>query len=759
MRNIVKIKGQVIHQFFPKNKKKIYDGDYGILRVEVTEEISGNVVLDEKDEEEYLFSERKVITVKGECMAFNYIDCYTFLLEETESSGFGVQYDIMMMFQPQKLETNEHVKTFLSQILTPIQTEELIKTFDNPIEILENHDIKSLKKVKGIGAATSIHIIEKYENNKDYSKAYVELGDYGLTAKMIKKIIKNYKSPEVAINKIKSNIYVLADEVDGIGFKKADAIAKKNGISKESDCRIEGWLLWYLKNSANSGDSYVSRKQLFHDMFEDLKDANRDILKSRISTVFNSLYDKKVLWWDEEKRNIGLFEYLTLEKKILSELTRLNYDNKISIDNLDEKIKNMESSQGWVFTDEQKNGIQAILNNNLTFITGLGGTGKSTVVTSAVKLFGFSNIAQVALAGRAAQRMFEMNGIESFTIHKLLGILEGEEETNAKVEKDLLIIDEASMIGGDLFYTLLRSISGDTRVVILGDNGQLTPIGKCNVFSDVLNSSVMNTIKLTQIHRQAKASGIISSSINIRNGKQLFKKDYSGEDVHGELKDFKTKIVQSKESIPAKIGLAFKDGLVRYKSVEDVQVVVALKEKGDISTFNLNKSLQRIYNAKTSKYITISLSKTKEYNLFIGDKVINMKNNYNTINTEGVITPIFNGNIGIVKSISDIEIIINFVGIGEIIVERKHYKNIELAYAVTTHKLQGSSAKYVICAFDYSAFVLLNREMIYTAITRAEKECLLIGQSDAIRHAISHSENKRKNTHLQRLLLDTVKQV
>lgn len=753
MQDMVKFKGQVVSQFFPKGRKKIYDGDFGILRVEVIEEIQGTVEVDEKDKATYEFDGRKVITVKGECLEYNYLDVYTFLAEQV-GSDFGLQYNIALMFHPQELETKEHVKTFLSQILTNTQTEEIMKTFDDPLAVLEKGDINSLKQIKGVGDATAVHMIKKYENNKDFSVAFVELGKYGLSVPMIKKIIKSYKSPDIAVKKIKENIYILADEINGIGFKKADQIAKKNGVSKESDYRIQGWLMWYLNNSANAGDSYVPRNVLFKDMFTDLGDAKLDVLKSRISPVFNGLRDKGVLWWDDGKKNIGLKTYLSLETSIKAELMRLSYPNKTQVNGLESRIEKMQEEQGWDFTDEQISGIYEILNNNLTFVTGLGGSGKSTVVTSAVKLFGFSKIAQVALAGRAAQRMFELNGIESYTIHKLLGLGENDEdeEDDSTIDLDLLIIDEASMIGGDLFIKLLRAIDSKTRVVIVGDNGQLTPIGKCNVFSDVLNSGVLPCVKLTKIHRQAEASGIISSSIDIRQGKQLFPKDYSGKQTIGELEDFDIRIFANKEVVPSKVCTAFKEGIQKYKTIEDVQVVVPLRENGQLSTFKLNKVLQQIYNSNNKKKITISKSKDKSYDISVGDKVINMKNNYKTVSTSGILTPTFNGNIGMVNSVSEEKLVIDFWGIGEIIIERAYFKNIELAYAVTTHKLQGSSAKYVICAFDFSAYMLLNREMIYTAITRAEKQCTLIGESNAIRYAVSHSENKRKNTHLTRLL-------
>ena len=325
---------------------------------------------------------------------------------------------------------------------------------------------------------------------------------------------------------------------------------------------------------------------------------------------------------------------------------------------------------------------------------------------------------------------------------------------------DVVVIDEATMINGSLFLCLLEAIPTGAKVVILGDIQQLTPIGNCQVFNDLLTCGVIKTVKLTKPHRQALRSGIIPLSMEIANNKPIFNNKFTGKQTLGELQDMFLDIHNKDCDLAQLVVEKFKEEMEIYKDVMKVQVCVPMRLRGSLSCYNLNNMIQEVYNPKNEfvdneDCIRILMEKgtdeddRREYVLRVNDKVVNTVNNYNTISTNGVKTPIYNGNIGCITSIgSDGIVTIDFEGIGEVILDKNESKNLELAYAMTTHKLQGSGFDSVIVAMDGSSFIMNNAEQLYTAITRAKKRCTLVGDTTAIRKAILTKEVNKKQTFL-----------
>ncbi len=741
------------------NQIRYYKDNWGILSVSLIDSIYGVINTDKYNS----------FIVKGNMGEPNYQDTFTIVANETDDPKWGKQYELIYMGVSADISTEDKQKIFLSKILTQRQIENLYNTIENPIEVLENEDIKQLTKVKGIGVTTAVALIERYKEHIDYSIAYVELDKYGLTPNAIRKIVDMYQSPELAIQKIKENPYILADEVEGIGWKKADSIALSVGIHPHAPERIKAFITYFLECNANDGDSFISPSLLMDGIVANIGDELDD------EHLRNVLYDMQdVLWWDEDKTKIGLKRYYDLEFKITEELIRiLNGQNNFEYKNWENDIKEVEKKQGWEYTSQQIEGIKTVLENQVVMITGLAGTGKSSVVAGMLKVLENYSFAQCALSGRAAARMTEITNVTGYTIHRLLGFIprQGFEfNKNNPLNEDIIIVDEVSMIGGYLFYSLIQAIKNGAKLIMLADIGQLESIGVLNVASDIINSNKIPVVRLDKIHRQAQKSAIITESIKVRNGVQLCDNSFNDKEIRGELQDLELDIYLNKDKTAQKVIEKFKENLPKVNNIMDIQVILPMKTNGKSSTFNINQELQNIYNPynPSIKEIEIRHSKNLSYKLRINDKVMNTRNNYKTIkynpysedeeelyNNDSdlqVFTPIFNGNLGVIKEIHSSYMIIDFYTIGEIIVPQKHWKYIELGYAATCHKFQGSQSPIVIIGLDFNAYMLLTKEWIYTALTRAQEYCVLCAENKALRYAISHNGVSNKKTHLKDML-------
>lgn len=417
-------------------------------------------------------------------------------------------------------------------------------------------------------------------------------------------------------------------------------------------------------------------------------------------------------------------------------------------------INKYKTLDGYKYCFTVPSGMLVLRRKDRIFIT--GNCGKTATLNGIVKVFEDYSISACALSGKASVRITEATGLNASTIHRLLGYSHGEfiHDENCPLETDIVEVDEATMNNGDIFLSLLKAIPNGAKLVIVGDIKQLTPIGNCQVFSDILSSNVIPNITLTKIHRQATLSGIITTSIRIADQEQIFKSSFEGNMILGELQDMELDIYKTDSSPSDRVIKHFLKHYEETQNVIETQVLSPMRLKGDLSTFNLNTKIQSIINPvrEDDIFIEAKVDKDKFYRIKLGDKVINTKNNYKTINVDGEITPIFNGNMGIVKEIDNGTCVVDFIGIGEIVLDRTGVKKLELSYACTIHRAQGSGFHTAIVAIESSAYVLLNTEMLYTGITRAKKYCVLVGQNSAVRTAIKTRETKKKQTYLKDLL-------
>lgn len=733
---MIKCKMKIDRIMFPKNRE-VVSGEYCIFTAKVIEHLQGHYP---KVHEFF-----ETVTLKGEMPTIESGDELTITFDSLEENKYGASYTVVCINKEINPENKRELRDYLKFMCGDKIALELIK-LENPYKLLMEKNNEELLKVKGIKESRLEQIYKKIATYSDNSLALIELGRFGLTNTQINNICYAVGGAVSAIEICKENPYLLIKKVKGIGFKIADDIAIKCGMNPFSPVRIKSAIKYLLEEAGEAGKSYLLAPQLLQEV--------RKIVSIEFYTLDSIVKDMLVneeIVLSNDGMKVALPYYIKLEQEIAREIERIrDAESIITVpNNWMETIREIENKQGWKHTEEQLAGIEMSLNNNLLVISGKAGSGKSTVTNAMTEVLKHYDISLCCLSAKASQRLREVTGMETNTIHKLLGLgkEESEDEGNAQVYSDIVIIDEASMISGSLFLKLLRAIKSGAKVVILGDDGQLTAIGNCAVFSDLMVSKKVPHIELTKIHRQAEKSAIITKSIDFRNQVPICDKSFSGHAIMGELQDLEL-FVLPKENLLNQIKEKFLEDLKVTNDILEVQVISALKTRGVLSINNINLELQALVNPRIGDSFE-GANKTK---IFVGDKVINLKNNYGAKNEDKKTVGVWNGSIGIVQSISKNEVTINFAGIGKIVIEKENFNNINLAYAISCHASQGSQWRRVICGFDMSMYVLLNVELIYTALTRASEHCSLVIERKALDYSARTVEQKTKQTLLPMLI-------
>ena len=736
-------------RFYPKRKPQ--PDDWQIVRVEV---------IDQLDREPRL---PKEITLVGEMLCMDDTAIYEVIAEKTIHEKYGENYEVKSIREVREFKTNRQKKEFLSIFLNESQIKTLYELTDNPIELLENKDIESLTQAKGIGQKTAQKMIDRYYECKDYGIVYQKMiMKYGLTMTMINRIVKHFKdSPDLALAKLEANPYDMT-EVEGIGFLKADEIALKSGIDVLDSRRIREYILYYLKEiTGNSnGHSYAYYDEIVDNVEEYL---GQGIQQNLIDETIQQLIDEKKLYFRDTEDNliIALRSIFETEKSINHHLQRLmRGHNNIDLDEdeVDNLLVPQEIKQGWNFTERQKQGIKEIIKHNVVVIRGYGGTGKSSTVAGVLScLDEFYTFKQCALSGKASVNLRDITGQDGSTIHTLLGYIPNSGFTHDEknpLKTNMVILDEASMPDIYLFNSLLKAIPTGAKLILLGDTNQLEPIGIGNILFDIIDSEQIPVVTFDEVHRQSAKSGIIPFSIEIAKGITRFKDGWHGEQTLGDLQDLTVVGYQYKKDVDVPrptleyVLNAFKK-LYKECNGDISQIAVISPTKvGNAGCNTINKLIQDyVLPSENRRGDFIEVNGTRIYR---GDKVINTKNNYD------VEPKIFNGNMGEVISVDSNEnrLIIDFYNIGMVMIEGKALNNIELGYAITTHKSQGSTIPYVISCIDYSHYVMLNRQQVYTMITRAKKKEVFIFETRALNSAIRTNNVVTKRTFLYFFLTD-----
>lgn len=699
---------------------------------------------------------------------------YEISATEVENKKYGKQYQVnsINLYLPNGIESKEGQKEFLDIIFTKLQVKEMYEALDDPYMTLKDGDISSLVKVKNCGMKTAVAWIDKFKTYMPLSNAMKELSEYGLTETLLRRIVNHYKSSDIAVEIIQNKPYKLI-EVNGVGWHKCDEIAMKGGLKPDSPERIGTYILYYLQERANEGYSYipadanteiengiVSKTQKPINFIDTMieffgDDISDEALKGGLDYVNDQL------WFSDDRKFVGLKRIYDLEMSVAENLIRIrDGENDFKYSNWKDIIKQKEIDQGWEYNEQQIEGIKAVLENQVVVITGKAGTGKSSIVDAMIAVLQGYSYAQTALSGRAAARMAEITHEEGYTIHRLLGFPKGDRDHGGfvfhednKLPRDIIILDEVSMVDGELFNRLVKAIKTGSKLIMLGDTGQLECIGCMNIAADLIASKEIVSIELSQIHRQAANSGIITESIKAREGIQLIEKDWIGTEVRGKINDLVLDCFSDKSNTFYKVMQHASSELEDGTDIMDL-MVIAPSYKNESGVDNLNAALQSLYNPDSPEKKEVFVQKSsKAWILREGDKIINVQNDYYAKNkfTAGI----FNGNIGVVKNI-DIDvntIAVDFQDIpGIMILPKKNWKDLELGYAITCHKAQGSQCKKVIVGLDFGSFIQLSREWVYTAMTRAIDKCYMVAQNNALRYAVSKNSISVKRTHLVKLL-------
>lgn len=628
----------------------------------------------------------------------------------------------------------------------------IVKEFGNKSLDIVFDDTERLSEIRGIGKKT-IEKIKKSVESLRYSKNILfYLTNLGISLSLSKKIYSIFK--ENTLDIINQNPYKLIKNVKGIGFLKADEIALKNNLDKKSPFRIESAILHILSQKAiNFGHTYYPEHKLTLEVSKLL-----DIEEEFVESVYTGLLMSNDIVIDNKNdEKLIYLEYLyNAENYVSSKLSKLIFDKGFEfLVDIDEEIKKTIESSNIKLSKIQMDAIKSCFEQNVSIITGGPGTGKTTIINTIANIFlslGYS-VSLTAPTGRAAKRIEETTGIEAKTIHRLLGYMPnryddfGYFEYNEEnpLDTDLIIVDEVSMVDIVLFEKLLRGIKDSTKLIIVGDVDQLPSVGAGNVLRDLINSKIIKCIKLIDIFRQSENSNIIVNAHKINNGEEpiLNEKDSDFFFLKSENSVSTRNIVVDLISnrLPKAYGYDF------YKDIQ----ILTQSRKGVCGIYELNRLLQEVLNPKTENSSEIIFG-NKIFRL--NDKVMQTKNNYNlsfvdSDEEEGF--GVYNGDMGIIYNIDedDKKIQVEMEDGRKIEYTLEDLDNLELAYAITIHKSQGSEFKSVIIPLFDGYHLLQTRNLLYTAITRAKENIILVGDKNVMFNMIKNNTINSRYSNLE----------
>lgn len=596
------------------------------------------------------------------------------------------------------------------------------------IEIIET-DIKRLYEVPGIGQKRVEKIAESWEKQKDIKNVMLFLQGYGVSTAYAAKIYRQYGKE--SIDTVKTNPYKLADDIWGIGFKTADTIASKMGYEKNDLRRLKSGVTYTLSHMAEEGNVYAEEEQLVKSAIE-LLDADEAPVRQAISEMLQS----EDLIADAEAIYMPPFYYA--EVGTANRLNKLLDCVEGNLFNIIPDISVISKQTGVEYDEVQAEAIREAVSSKVMVLTGGPGTGKTTTtqgIIAALKAMGL-RILLAAPTGRAAKRMSEATGMEAKTIHRLLEYnpQDGYKRNDDNpLEGDALIVDECSMIDLLLMNNLMKAIPAGMRLVLVGDIDQLPSVGAGNVLRDIIDSKRIPVIRLTRIFRQAQESRIVMSAHAINKG--VFPDTSNGKNT-----DFFFIQQEDPEQAVETIVKLVKERLPNaYKRpTSDIQVLTPM-QRGVVGAANLNMALQTVLNPGQ-----VSLNRSG-YSFRQGDRVMQLRNNYDK--------EVFNGDLGYIERV-DMEDRTLFVCFDGRTVEYdvSELDELTLAYAITIHKSQGSEYPIVVMPVLMTHYVMLQRNLIYTGITRAKKICVLVGTKKALSFAIRNLSVLKRNTKLKERL-------
>lgn len=637
----------------------------------------------------------------------------------------------------------------------------IVRRFKSDTFRIIEEEPERLAEVKGISERKAMEIADQVNAKRDLRQAMIFLQQYGISTTLAVKIYNTYGQEIYGI--LKENPYRMADDVEGVGFRTADEIASRVGIRTDSDFRIRSGIQYALLQASNEGHTYLPMPELTQRASNLLQIEPEYIEKH----YMNLAMDRKIIMRQvDDTTQIYASSFFYMEANTATMLKQLNASFDAPDIEIEERLRQIEKQTKMDLDEHQVEAVKEAVRNGLLVITGGPGTGKTTTINTIIRYFELEgmDIFLAAPTGRAAKRMSETTGFEARTIHRMLelnGGMEGnagfERNEQNPLETDVIIIDEMSMVDISLMYSLLKAIAAGTRLILVGDVNQLPSVGPGSVLKDIIDSNEFHTVKLTKIFRQASTSDIIVNAHKINRGEPVsldnksmdffFLKRYEADKI------INVTLQLIKQKLPKFVGA----------SEYDIQVLTPMR-KGLLGVERLNGILQMYLNPADQR------KREKEHGSTIfreGDKVMQTKNNYQLeweIRSKYGLcidkgTGIFNGDMGIIEEINDFAetMTVSFDEGRMVEYPYKLLDELELAYAVTIHKSQGSEYPAVVIPLLSGPRMLMNRNLLYTAVTRAKKCVTIVGNDTTFNQMIeNNSQLKRYSGLRDRLTEDSL---
>lgn len=636
----------------------------------------------------------------------------------------------------------------------------LVQAFgEKTLEIMEKEPGR-LTEVFGIGEKTAKAIADSYKDHVEFAKISVFFQEYGISAGEALRIYQFYGTDSIQL--VMENPYGVIDDVDGIGFKKADAMAQKLGFSHDDPDRIASGVLYTLNYFVGEGNTFLPKDELISKAASLLGVSREDADEGITQLAFEGKVRVDIV---ENQEVVYLFSIYSAEQTVCKLLMQLSESKPRNLNvDIDGMIARTEAASGIILSDSQKSAVKGSLTSGVTIITGGPGTGKTTIINSIIQVLEGSgmNVLVAAPTGRAAKRVTQTSGHPASTIHRMLGFSYSEETDEmvfTKNERDPLdcdsvIIDESSMVDILLMNSLLKAIKPGTRLILVGDVDQLPSVGPGHVLGDMIDSEYIYTVKLTEIFRQAQESMIVVNAHRINRGEYPY--------CNEKDKDFFLVRGTKEKEIEASLVSLVMERLPNYfedcDPIRDIQVLTPMK-KGILGTENLNRVLQEAINPPSPekderKHGTRVFRK--------GDKVMQIKNNYQlgwrTLRdmTEG--EGVFNGDVGFIESIDKEygQLTVVFDDDKYVTYEFSQLEELELAYAITVHKSQGSEYPVVVMPMAWCPPMLANRNLLYTAVTRGKDGVVIIGQEVQMNAMVDNNQITKRYSGLKERLANVL---
>ncbi len=637
----------------------------------------------------------------------------------------------------------------------------IVRRFGKDTFDIIEREPERLSEIKGISERKAREIGEQLEEKRELRQAMIFLQGYGISVNLSVKIYQRYGQEIFRI--IKENPYRLADDMEGIGFRTADEIAKRVGIREDSDFRIRSGILYVLIQGGAEGHTCLPLPLLISKTIELLGGVSREAVEKHLMdlSIDRRLVQKQYIGANGEHQTfVFASSYYQAELFVAAMLHQLKLSMEVPDTQLQTRLCKVEELADIQLDAHQREAVEAAVKNGLLILTGGPGTGKTTTINAMIKYFELEGL-EIFLAaptGRAAKRMTEATGWEARTIHRMLELSGGPENTSGRamfarnqdnpLEADVIIIDEMSMVDIFLMQALLKAVIPGTRLILVGDVNQLPSVGPGSVLQDMIASKAFPVVCLTRIFRQAAESDIIVNAHKINRGERVV--------LDNKSRDFFFLKRQEPNQILRVVLSLVQEKMPRYVHAEisDIQVLTPMR-KGALGVESLNQMLQRYLNPPSKD------KEEKEHGsgvLRVGDKVMQIRNNYQleweVRNRFGMAVDrglgVFNGDMGIIRSINSFaeELTVEFDEGRMVSYSFKQLEELELAYAITVHKSQGSEYPAVVIPLLSGPRPLMNRNLLYTAVTRARSCVTLVGNAEVFQMMVENETEQKRYTGL-----------